>query len=64
MRYSLRDVATDVVIPVTRARISRRPVYLPVRGRNYSGARRNLSVTLLTIQVIGCTVIIPLVSGR
>lgn len=36
-----------------------------MRLRNYSlgGARCNLSVMLLTIEVIGCTIIIPRVNG-
>lgn len=61
----LRDAAMDVVIPVTRARISRVDPVLALL-RNYSSVAHggNLSVTLLTIEVIGCTIIIPPVSGR
>lgn len=46
----------DVVIPVTTARISRGRTYRARAGEITAG--RNLSVTLLTTEIIGCTVII------
>lgn len=52
-------------IPVTRARISRGSRYTCALVKLQLGdAQCDLLVTLLTIEVIGCTVIIPPVSGR